>query len=347
MLYHVLRQQNGLGLLPPQTQKTLRARWGQEASANLLALAEARAWAQRFAAADIPALWLKGVPLSLTVYPHPILRPMMDIDVLVPRTQIDAALRLVEATTGKRAVSLDRDVDRHAVVQGGSAVHARLEIHWSLVDLPIGSVPVLNGDRRSLAGVTEDVTWFFNHQQSLFIEGSDLSVLQPEAHLLYLCAHAEILHGESSFRLLRYFDLHRLITQTTSFDWQVVVDGAVACGWTYAVERALSITRHFFATPLPAGLLVELQERRPAGEDVVRVTRWQGPDDRGTRLLARVAGMSWPVRLHYLVGYAFPPPAYMRQRYGIQRGWQTPGRVEAAKSPGRSLCRNRGVRHGP
>ena len=98
----------------------------------------------------------------------------------------------------------------------------------------------------------------------------------------------------------------------------------MAFRWTYALERALDISRDLFATPLPEGLLTELVARRPADENVGRVARWQGPGDRGTRLLARVAAMSWPDRVRYLVSFALPPPAYMRRRYHLSSGWQVP-----------------------
>ena len=46
--------------------------------------------------AQIPSLWLKGIALGHTVYPQPVLRPMGDLDVLVPYERRESALRVME-----------------------------------------------------------------------------------------------------------------------------------------------------------------------------------------------------------------------------------------------------------
>ena len=46
--------------------------------------------------ADIPGIWLKGIALAYTIYPRPWLRPMADLDVLVPAHQKDEALSKIE-----------------------------------------------------------------------------------------------------------------------------------------------------------------------------------------------------------------------------------------------------------
>ena len=47
--------------------------------------------------ACIPALWLKGFALARTVYPNATLRPMGDLDVLVPYEQRELALNVVNS----------------------------------------------------------------------------------------------------------------------------------------------------------------------------------------------------------------------------------------------------------
>ena len=46
---------------------------------------------------NIPAVWLKGFALGRTVYPDPLLRPMVDLDILVPQDKRKAALRLAQS----------------------------------------------------------------------------------------------------------------------------------------------------------------------------------------------------------------------------------------------------------
>lgn len=309
MLHAVLQPTGALDNLAPQEQARLRGAAGLAAATTHLALAEARAWAQRFADAGITALWIKGVALSLSVYASPALRPMGDIDVLVPLNQRAAALALLCEVSGQRAASLAADNSMHATFRLGAGQQVVLELHWSLLDAPISLLAADSG-------------WFLQQAQPLHAAGVALQTLTPEAHLLYLAAHAVLQHGEAEFRLLRYFDLHRLITQTPLLDWRQVIDQAVAFRWTYAVARALMITQACFTTPLPVAFQVELHNRRPAGEDISHVIRRQQPANRWQTTVHRFAAMSWPARARLALGLAFPSPAYMRWRYQFDHDWQ-------------------------
>jgi hypothetical protein len=311
MLLHTLRQGDALTLLPTDALARLRSDGAQTAATNSLAQATATEWSRRFAEASIPAIWIKGVALELTVYPHPGLRPMTDIDLLVSPEDVDRAVRAVETHTGNKGVHLPQGIDRHAVVYAGPNGLVRMELHWSLVDLPG-------------LGMAEDTAWFLSQWEVRRTGEAELLVLRPEAHLLYLCAHAEILHGEADFRLLRYFDLHRLVTCSDQIQWATLVAQAASCGWTYATERALSIAQQYFSTPLPDELLGELRSRRTAAEDISRVTRHQAATERGQKLLNRFADQPWPARVRLALGLAFPSAAYMRHRYQLDAGWKVP-----------------------
>ncbi len=327
LLFHVLDRADALGILDSGERTLLHTEYQQSKVTSFLALSTAREWGRRFAQEGIDAVWIKGVPLSVTVYPEPALRPMTDIDVLVAPQQAEAALHLIETAAGRRAASLAAGIDKHAVIDVGPANSVRMELHWNLVDLPHQPI-------------TEDTTWFVASRTPL--PGSpDFYGLAPEAHLLYLCAHAEIVHGEADFLLQRYLDLHRLVISTPELDWGVVVGRAADFGWTYAVERALQIAQRFFGTPLPPSLLDDLRRARPAHENVARVTRRQEAVDAGERLLRRWDGLDWAARLRLAAGSLFPSPAYMRRRYDLEASWQValayPWRwVNAARQAGKA-----------
>lgn len=333
MLYAVLQAAGELDSLAAQEQDRLRDAAIRAAALTQLALAEALAWAQHFAAAGITALWIKGVALSLSVYASPALRPMGDIDVLVPFNQRDAALALLCEVSGHRAASLAADNSMHATFRLGAGDQVVLELHWSLLDAPISQLAA-------------DIGWFLRQVQPLTVNDTELQTLAPEAHLLYLAAHAVLQHGEAEFRLLRYFDLHRLITQTPRLDWRQVIDQAVVFHWTYAVARALTITQACFVTPLPADLLDELRRCRPANEDISHVVRRQQPGNRWQATVHRFAAMSWPARTRLALGLAFPSPAYMRWRYQLPHAWQVvfyyPYRwLDVAREIGKTLLQKR------
>jgi hypothetical protein len=307
--FYQLRETGLDGQVEVHIWASLRREYLYVSGQNMLAHAAAEEWANRYAENDITSVWFKGIPLSLTIYPTPGVRPMSDIDLLVPRPQLPKALALLRTATGQEPATLAEDSAMHATVQVGPAGLITMEIHWSLLDI-------------SSSSIAGDVGWFLGQQQAISGDGVALLTLRPEAHLLYLCAHAEISHGEGQFRLLRYLDLHQLITRTPALNWQTVVNQAVAFGWTFAVERALGITQHWFGTPLPEHLLAELRTKRPSHEDISVVLRRQAPANRWEVTLNRFAAMSWGVRLRLAGQLAFPPPAYLRQRYKIKQPWR-------------------------
>ncbi len=306
--FYRLKQIGLLGRLPAPEQVALRTAFVRTLAANLLALEEARAWASRFAEAGINAVWLKGVPLSLTVYPVPGARPMGDIDVLIPQAQVKSALALLEAVTGAPPAYLSTDIE--ARVRLGSRGQVRMDVHWHLL-------PPLHLRQHS------DLAWFFSQQQTIVSEGVTLHTLRPEAHLLYLCAHAEIAH-RGALALRHHFDLHRLLTQTPAFDWDLVRRQVEVLGWTEAVARGLAISVEAFGTALPANIFTDLSQQRPAHESPLHTADRRVLGNRWTRMIDYLGTLKWDARVRTAVALLFPPPAYMRWRYHLRRGWQIP-----------------------
>ncbi len=266
--------------------------------------------------AGIPAIWLKGSALAWTVYPDPALRWMRDLDVLVPLDVHRHALRVVRQlgfhyytrTPWQHPLREDDDPLRfnpqthHYQLKGGLADKVILELHFQLLDSRLSP---------------EHLGWFWSQTQSIRLpDGQTLTVLCPEAHLLYLAAHLMLHHGEAWADLRHYLDLHLLLT-ACPLDWALVLDQAVALRWTGALERALAVTGDLFGTPLPTEILPVLVARRPADEGPTapppppaRVSRWQATH----QLLARYP---WKDRWRLVVEILLPAPSYLRKRYSI------------------------------
>lgn len=310
-LYHCLQTGPGLSALEPRAGATLVAAHGQTAGYNLLAYETALVCARRFTEAGLTAIWFKGLPLALTVYPAPALRPMVDIDVLVDPRQTAQALALLADLAADRPAMLSPQQDIHAVFNLGPGGLTKLELHWGLI-APEGS---------SLA---PPLDWFLAQRAPEPIGGGELFTLQPEAHLLYLAAHAELAHGEAQFRLGRYLDIHLLLSGIKDFRWELLVEQAVVCRWTYAVERALTLTEQFFGTPLPPAILAELSGRRLPDEDVSFVKRLQRSESRWERTKERLRSMSWSRRIGMTLALLTPPADYVRWKYGVKKRWQLP-----------------------
>lgn len=269
--------------------------------------------------AGIATLWIKGAALASTVYPAPELRPMGDLDVLVPYEQREHALEIVQRS-GYGFYS----TDAHIFGGGREALAGSASYHYHLRGGP-GSTTLLEVHYRLLSNddtllTLDQLNWFWSQRQTLTLpDGFRFATLTPEAHFLYLCAHALLQHGDETRYLLRFLDLHRLLTHSP-ITWETIVDQAVALGWTTAAARALRTTHDYFQTAIPDDVLNALHARRPAHEDSTRVARLSGGGSRWQHVRDRLEKMSPRERMIYLLRVAIPGTAYMRERYRVPTG---------------------------
>ena len=267
-------------------------------------------------AAGIECVWLKGIVLARTVYPAPELRPMVDVDLLVPYAQREQALVVMQSLGYVQELPLlfdgTEDLKHHYHLASKTLRPLKLELHFRL----------LGAFDRILT--VEQLGWFWHHTIDMDRAGSACRALGPEAHLLYLCGHALLQHGEADLRLLRFYDLHCLVSQTPDLDWDLVVDGAARLRWTYAAERALTLAREYFGTPLPEDLPAWLAANRPPQEKVTHVTRRQMARTTSEIVAHDLAAMGWQDRTRTLARIVAPPPSYMRQRYRLDNDRQLP-----------------------
>lgn len=311
MLYWQLRRA-GIDLTAPEW-KPLR-RTVDHTRMNYLQLKESFLKIQpALDAANIETVWLKGFALAHSIYPNVGLRPMRDLDVLVPEAQKEQACECVRQLG---YVSQDHSAFSDAAQAMMHHYHltgpVEVEIHHRFIGL------------RSKVLLPEHFEWFWT--QTTLLQAGDLhfACLKPEALLLHLCAHAILQHGEFEMHLQRYLDLHLLLEKYPQLDWALVRARAIEFRWTYAVARALEFAQEYFGTPLPDGLIDGLHAHRPPDEDIAQA-QWIQPDStrlEATRIL--MSGMTRREALQWVWGTLFPKPDYMHWRYEIRAGWQLP-----------------------
>lgn len=292
----------------------------QQVAARYVHLKAARAQVNAaLDAAGIPALWLKGAALAETVYPRPTLRPMVDLDVLAPFDQRAEALAALKAAgyadeprdplAARVAAFLPPDETHHHYnLVGGPDGRVRVELHFRLA--------------RSILPDLSALDWFWSQtQEATDRTGAPLGflTLRPEAHLLYLCAHALLQHGEAKIGLLHLYDLHLLAT-VYALDWALIVERAAILRWTYPVERALILAQAHFGTPLPAWVLEQLRARRPASEDTRIVEQIGVGDTRWAQMVRDLRRLTPRQRIALVWRIIFPPRAYLRTRYRVRPG---------------------------
>lgn len=292
-----------------QTLAPLVRERSQVAVHHMLAARLQQELGHAFSAVNLPCIWLKGIVLAHTVYASPELRPMVDVDVLVPYERRQAALEVAQA----QGFSLNRPqlfdgregLKHHFFLEHSTFHPLSLELHFRLL-----------GPLDRILSVSEQ-EWFWQHTATYEAsDGDRATTLSPETHLLYLCAHAILQHGESDLRLLRLYDLDRILANTDDFDWDLLIEGAVRMRWTYAVERALRLVQEYFATRLPDEVFAELSSMRPQSERTEHAERRRAARTTTQTVIDDLAAMSWSHRLRAAGRIAFPPPRYMRRRYG-------------------------------
>jgi hypothetical protein len=312
---------SGIRSVPSEDCQTLMASAHQTAVADILFEDSLRSITRTFDSAQIPCIWLKGAVLARTVYPQSSLRPMGDLDVLVPHVQSEAALEVLRSlgyefdvhTTFRPGYpdKIDETYLKHLAFHhyaliGGGARAVKVELHFGLM--------AHTGDRLL---PDEHIAWFWEHTQPFYLADQTSCVgLSPEAHLLYLAAHNIFQHGEAEAFLMRDLDVHLLITQEHP-DWNMIIDQAVVLGWTFAVARALERAVNLFDTSVPKIVFEQLSVRRPAHEDPSYLLQKQAPGYRWECVQETLSRLPVRDKIRYYIQSLFPVADYMRSRYAV------------------------------
>jgi hypothetical protein len=150
-------------------------------SQNQLHLRHCREVAQILARQEIPVIALKGIPLAVAYYDDVGLRPMSDIDLLVPTARTEAAVSALEAAgysakageephwrDGCIATSLEHGA---GFVDGSGR---ECDLHWHMLNDCLGD---------------EDDAAFWSRARSHEVHGFPVLFPSPEDLLLHVCAH--------------------------------------------------------------------------------------------------------------------------------------------------------------
>ena len=303
------------------------------------------------AADDRPtAVVVKGAVLAAALYPSFKLRPMVDIDLLVRRSRLEAVLEALKSL-GYREEAPEmarglRTIVRHGLsLRGGPLAKVVLDLHWNL----IGG----DADRRS-----PRLEWFWETEPLTPTEefarevaafgGSHARLplsfpqLTPTAHLPYLAAHLVLQHGSAEAPLLWFYDIHLLIERCgPRLDWEEIVRRAREFRWLAAVRAAVEGTRARFDTELPEGVITELDAAREPSSSWL-IQSLAEPQTPATRFWTQLRCLGWTARLRFtwktvrprwgLRSMALPatPPVVVASRVSPPLGGDEPppGRVD-------------------
>lgn len=217
----------------PRLQGLARRTWYE----NQLRINEAATVVASLEAAGIRTMLLKGVPLALRYYESAALRPMSDVDVLVPTAQGGDALAQL-AADGWMWDSRFLNRFHHGVGlvrAGGRAI----DLHWHL-GLPF----VLPGADAS----SDDDFWAV--AEPLDIGGVTSRTLAATDMLLHVCAHGA--WSDSAAQVRWIADAMTVLRAAAEIDWSRFEDQVRRRRLTLLVSEPLRYLAEVYDAPIPA-----------------------------------------------------------------------------------------------
>lgn len=264
--------------------------------------------------AGIPVMVLKGAVLGPTIYGRPDLRPMGDVDLLVPPEHIEDALALLGAAGCRRGFELIR-------ADFFPKYHYEVELFTdgprpARIDLHARPFRPL----RIARTMPDDALWTNARRISI----NDAPAWAPcnELMFVHLAAHAAF-HGCA--RLIWLYDLKRLVHAVgDSMDWKAMTDACRRWRLSYAVHDALSKAQDLLGAFVPDGILATLASHPTNWRD--RLTLAQAPRDAANPTAHLIVDLLCTpgimFRLGYLGAFAVPDRTHLAGLYPYRHpGW--------------------------
>ena len=330
LLWHYL---NGAteARVPAQVLAQLRREHDHALAASLLLQHDFRQAVTALGNAGVPVIALKGIGTSELLYAHPGLRPMGDLDLLVPREQLEHAVSALTSLDYREARPTQRQhlaalgdalwpagewgQPKHVTLARRDAgVQRLLELHWELEYWRT---------RGALNGSAAATAW--RNAQPMRVAGVQTRLLADEEFVLHLLAHFG-LHGLGL--LVWLTDIDRLIRRKQGeLDWDRITDLARASDLQLVAGATAYCLREWLGTPLPSGVFAGTDRWRTAALEWTLASRGKQPGAPNGYLIElcqwlNARGVSR--RTMGLLRRLFPPPAVMAATYDV-RGVRLPG----------------------
>jgi hypothetical protein len=321
-----------LAALPSQARALLEVSRLETSLNNALLYQELDGWLARFAAEQIPVIVLKGAALGMLLYARTDLRPMTDVDLLVPQADFARAAQLLQDSGYVRSVDSSGDMLRcehefsrtlaaGTVIDGRSFQHAgfamdgfpggmdspcigekqlRIDLHWHLVNSSYYTQHV-------------PVEWFWAHTTEVRAGRAAALVFSVQAQLLHLSSHHAFHHANRGFLWL--YDIAGLIQRFgTGIDWDLTIDTAERFEWGQSLAIAVRQAQEIFGVVIFSDVIARLAR--------VPVTRQESLTRAFAGNLSSILVNGWNEmdsgrRLRYWLHSLWPPAEYMRARYHI------------------------------
>jgi hypothetical protein len=268
-LYRRLRAEAIAPFVPPDGLRALRLGVARQMADTARLQRELVAVLRCLRGVGITPILLKGTHLATAVFPEPLLRGMVDFDLLFRRAELAAAedALCADGYRTPRTVSIDEICahEHHIPRLRREGRMYVLELHWTLVP-PDDGLPIDPAD-------------FWSRAQPVTVFGEPALVLAPEDALLHVCLHAAVHHlFDHGIRPL--VDVAALVDRYgATIDWAAVESRARAWGIEHGVYLLLELARRDAGVAVPADFLGRLQPRDvpPAVLEAARAQMFEVP----------------------------------------------------------------------
>ena len=291
------------------------------------------------AVSQVQTIVLKGLWLCENIYSYPAMRPGADIDILVPRAQVNDCIALLrEQGIGAFWPNLlsDEYFERHHLHQQRSSPDLKIwfEIHWAL-DHPYTLLTI-------------DYAGIFQRAHPGNLLGAPVLEMTPADLLLTLAIHL-VKHAVYLPSLLERPDLPRIILAdgmlmnyldvaevlkrfSAEIDWDFTAQLARSWGASDSLGSVLQVCHRYLEAPVRADALAALAVApvAPITQNLMARAAEQKlapyehqPASRFWQLLLASNGafILRPIRLLETLSYFFPREEYLNRRYGRANLW--------------------------
>jgi hypothetical protein len=236
VLFHQLKPHYPDPQIPIHLQDRLRSVFYNSAARNMRLFRQLEQILNIFAGEGVSVILLKGAHLASCIYDNLALRPMIDIDLLVKKGDLQRAHQLLiddgYSTAGDSLVFSHKHLSTYSKQ---NAIY--LEIHFNVAKPPVS-------DRFNI-----DELW--DRAQRIDLQGMEALTLSPEDLLLHLCIHTSIDNGFNN-GVIPYFDIaHTADHYKDQLDWELLWNRSREWNLDRALYLMLALTEKLVGFPIP------------------------------------------------------------------------------------------------
>jgi len=261
---------------------------------------------QALTQANINCIWLNGKALGYMIYPEPHLRVTDTVECIIAPDNMPSVVKLLQSIGYYQPDSAHDSYHQSVQLYHRQHAQLRLVLHEQLKGY----------SGRALISDERLAQWFDDPLQ-FKVKEQNLITLQPEHHLLYLCANGFLHDGQSIIGLHDLLDLHLLLT-TVDLNWDGLIAEAVELQWTYLVAYVFDVVCDYFDTPISTDVLAALHKQNKADQFMRRIVLNYHDDSQAESVFQYMGQLGIRDKIKTAVQIFFPPKRYIRQRYSIR-----------------------------